>query len=216
MEKDLTLYLLRHGETTMTVEGRFCGSSDPDLTEAGRAMANEFAARYRETDWTAIYSSPMRRTIQTITPLLQALGRDPDIEEGFREIDYGTWEGRVVDTMEREEPESFRYWAEDPGARGAPGGENAYQVAARAVGAVERIRAEHRTGGSVLIASHKATIRVMVCAFLGIDARRYRDRLACPLASLTRIRFTPLGPYLEALGDVGHLSAELRDRARAS
>jgi len=204
-ERELTIYLLRHGETTTTVEGRFCGSTDPGLTDGGRTMAEAVAAAYRNVPWAGVYASPMRRVLETLAPLLRETGHASVIEEGFREIDYGTWEGRVVFEMEQEEPELFRYWAEDPGGRGAPGGENAYQVAARAMAAIERIRRLHPEGGNILIGSHKATIRVLLCCFLGIDPRRYRDRLDCPLASVARIRFGTYGPFVELLGDTSHL-----------
>ena len=60
----LTLYFLRHGQTTLSREDSFCGSGlDPELTREGLEMAQAFAAAYRDKQWTAIFSSSLRRAL---------------------------------------------------------------------------------------------------------------------------------------------------------
>ncbi|MEO7157935.1 MAG: histidine phosphatase family protein, partial [Vicinamibacterales bacterium] len=61
----MNLYLVRHGQTAASRDNRFSGSSDPPLTAAGEAMAEEFAKAYASLTWDAIYTSPMLRTRQT-------------------------------------------------------------------------------------------------------------------------------------------------------
>ena len=55
----MNLYLVRHGQTSFSRENRFCGTSDPALTDVGQAMAEAFATAYAATTWDAIYTSPM-------------------------------------------------------------------------------------------------------------------------------------------------------------
>jgi probable phosphoglycerate mutase len=73
-------------------------------------------------------------------------------------------------------------------------------VAARALPVIERIRAAHQAG-EVLVVSHKATIRIIACALLGIDIDLYRARLALPVASFTTVEFRSSGPLLRRFGD---------------
>ena len=70
--------------------------------------------------------------------------------------------------------------------------------------------AQRCPSGHVLIVSHKATIRIMLCGLLGIDVGRFRYRLACPVGSVSHIEFTKEGPLLHALADRTHLTPELR------
>jgi probable phosphoglycerate mutase len=66
--------------------------------------------------------------------------------------------------------------------------------------------------GHVLVVSHKATLRIILCSLLGIDLGRYRDRINVLVASVSLVRFTQYGPLLELMGDRSHLSPELRAR----
>ena len=64
---------------------------------------------------------------------------------------------------------------------------------------VERVLESHH--GNVLLVSHKATIRVITCALLGLHIGRFRDRVACPTASLTTFEFGSRGPMLVRIGE---------------
>jgi broad specificity phosphatase PhoE len=66
--------------------------------------------------------------------------------------------------------------------------------------------------GNVLVVSHKATTRIMLCSLLGIDVGRYRDRISMPVASINVVEMTEQGPLLKLLGDRSHLQESLRRR----
>lgn len=204
------LYLIRHGQTEYSRENRFCGISDPPLTDAGRAMADAFAKAYASTAWDAIYTSPMIRTRQTAEALTRLTGQTAIAEEGLAEIAYGEWEGMTVDAVQARWPDAYAYWAADVASRGAPGGETAFHVAARAMRAVEAIRTRHKTG-NVLIVSHKATLRIITCALLGLDVRLFRERIAQPVAAVSMFVLSDRAALLARLGDRTHLPEELRD-----
>jgi probable phosphoglycerate mutase len=205
----MNLYMIRHGQTPASRENLFSGSIDPPLTEVGEAMAEQFAAAYAKVPWTAFYCSPMLRTRQTVAPLSRLTGIEPTLEDGLREIHYGDWEGMNQDEVKERWPDAFAYWAADPASRGAPNGETAFHVAARAMTVIERIRTRH-VQGNILIVSHKATLRVIACALLGVDVRRYRDRVGQPVAAVTLFEMKKTGPLLHFSGDRSHLSEELR------
>ena len=206
----LTLYFLRHGQTTLSRDDNFCGSGlDPELTPEGLEMAHAFTNSYRSTAWAAIYASSLRRTLQTARPLCDLLGMKLEARDDLQEIAYGEWEGRSKETVAEEYKEDYVNWLADP-ARNAPtGGELAMQVAERGLRVVSEIR-ERFTDGKVLVVSHKATIRILLCSLLGIDVGAFRYRLACPVASLSTVEFTANGPMLKTLADRSHLDEKLK------
>jgi broad specificity phosphatase PhoE len=204
----LTLLLVRHGQTDYSLANKFCGSIDPPLNATGLAMADALGARYGRSGLAAIWASPKLRTRQTAAPAASLAGLPVQLDEGLREIAYGEWEGRAEAVVEQAEPERFGAWAAHPGQVSPPGGENAREIAARALQAVERIRALH-SDGKILVVSHKATIRVLLCALLGIDVDLFRARIAQPVGAVSAVTFKKSGPLLEKLGDVSHLPPEL-------
>ncbi len=207
----LTLYLLRHGETTFSRTGGFCGDLDPELTEEGAEMARAFRDAYRQLLWEAVYTSPMKRTLATAEPLCTALGIEPQRRDGLKEISYGKWEGRTAEDVEQEYPDDYLHWMTEPAWNAPIGGETSLQIANRASAVITEIM-ERYDSGNVLIVSHKATIRILLCSFLGIDLGRYRDRLNALAGSVSVVRFGKYGPLLETLGDRSYMSEELRTR----
>lgn len=205
----IDLYLLRHGQTDASRERRFSGGLEAELSTIGREMAEAFAAAYAHTPWHAIYSSPQRRARDTAAPLAAATGMEVQVLDGLREVTYGAWEGLLEDEVRERWPAEYGWWAADPATRSTPGGETGLQVAARALAAIERIRSGH-DGGPVLVVSHKSTLRLIVCALLGIDLRRFRERVAQPVASVTQFQIDGAHALLLRLGDVSHLPPQLR------
>ncbi|MEO8276276.1 MAG: histidine phosphatase family protein [Thermoanaerobaculia bacterium] len=208
----MNLYLLRHGQTAASRENRFTGSSNPPLTPVGAAMAESFASAYSELEWQAVYTSPLLRARQTAEPLVRRLGVEPIVENGLAEIGYGEWEGLTAEEARERGPAAYDYWAHDVASRGAPGGETAFAVAARAMRVVEQIRT-HYESGNVLVVSHKATLRIVACALLGLDVRLFRERLTMPVASVTMFVVAPKSTQLTLFSDRSHLSLELRNAA---
>jgi broad specificity phosphatase PhoE len=206
----LKLYLLRHGQTAYSRDNAFCGAGlDPELTPDGTAMAASFARAYRAVPWRAIYASPLRRTAATAQPLCDAIGTKMELREELLEIRYGKWEGKSVETVSAEFHDDYLRWSADPAWNAPTDGEPSVAIARRALQVVEEIK-QRFADGNVLIVSHKATIRIILCSLLGIDVGRFRYRLACPVGSVSVIEFTSEGPLLHSLADRAHLDAHLR------
>ncbi len=206
----LALYLVRHGQTECSRENRFCGSgTDVPLLPEGVEMAEALGAYYADEAWEAIYSSPALRARATAEPLASRVGLEVRIEPGLREIAYGGWEGLLEAEVRREFPALFERWVEDPGRFAPPGGESGLDIAARALPVVDSFRERHPSG-NVLAVSHKATIRVLVCALLGLDVGLYRARIGQTVAAVTVFEFREHGPLLRVMGDTSHLPPHLR------
>jgi broad specificity phosphatase PhoE len=207
----LTLYFLRHGETIYSQSGGFCGDLDPELTPEGAEMAIAFANAYHDLPWTAIYASPMRRTIATAQPLCNAVGLEMITHPGLREIRYGDWENQTAEAVKQHDFETYQRWMTEPAWNSPPNGETAVDVASRSNLVISAIE-EQYSEGHILVVSHKATIRIILCSLLGIDLGRYRDRLDIPAASLSVVQFEKYGPRLVRLGDRSFLPAALQSR----
>ncbi len=207
----LTIYFLRHGETTASVTGGYCGILDLDLTAEGYQMAEDFAKVYQNLSWQAIFSSPLTRAISTAKPLAKALGMGIQQRDGLKEITYGNWEGKTPTQVNQEYHDEYVRWLADPGWNAPNGGEKGIDIARRSSNVLEEIE-QNYTSGNVLVVSHKATIRIMLCGLLGIDLGRYRDRISMAVASLSVVQITERGPLLKVLGDRTHLRPELQAR----
>jgi broad specificity phosphatase PhoE len=206
----LRLYLLRHGQTELSREDNFCGSGlDPELTPEGLEMAQAFAAAYRTTPWKAVYCSNLKRSIASGQPLCDALSIRMQVRADLSEIGYGKWEGLSREIVAREYHDDYISWLADPAWHAPTGGELAVAIARRGLRVVEEITQQF-ADGNVLIVSHKATIRIILCSLLGIDVGRFRYRLVCPVGSVSVVEFTSEGPLLHSLADRSHLSATLK------
>lgn len=207
----LTLYFLRHGQTSFSRANAFCGAGlNPELTEDGREMAALFAKAYGAMPWKAIFTSPLKRTLETANPICTATTLSPQLRDGLKEIGYGKWEGKTIPEVTTEFHDDYIKWTADPAWYPPTDGEAAVSIAHRSLRVIEEIQQVY-DDGNVLIVSHKATIRIMLCSLLGIDVGRFRYRLSCPVASVSIVEFGKNGPLLKAMAERSHLDERLRN-----
>jgi broad specificity phosphatase PhoE len=164
-------YLARHGESDWNVANRFQGVIDRPLTEHGRKQAQELAEELAGKALDAVYTSPLRRALDTAAVVAARLGVEPVVDAGLREIDVGGWAGLSRAEVESRFPEAFDRWL--GGGDGWEGGETYGQMSARVLATVERIACAH-TGGRVLLVSHGGPIRAVHAAAAGMDVHEYR------------------------------------------
>jgi probable phosphoglycerate mutase len=195
-----TIHLIRHGDTEASGEGVFCGDLDPPLAPSGLAQAAALVAKVKELAPKALYVSPKLRARLRAEASARALDMELRVVEGLREISYGTWDGRKEVEIRASEPAAYAAWTSDPALTSPPGGESAYAIATRAMPVIAKIRATHPSE-DVAVFSHKATIRIITCVLLGVPLSLFRERVACPTASITSFAFVAHGPQLVRLGE---------------
>jgi broad specificity phosphatase PhoE len=205
------VFLVRHGATQLTAEGRFSGSAGVDLSDEGRWQAAQLGARLRGERLSAAYASSMSRAAETARIVGEACGLVPATREGLREISHGHWEGLTRAEVETRFADEYAAWEEDPFTYAPDGGESGVTVLARALPVLREIVTTH-VGGRVLVVSHKATIRLLLSSLLGIDARGYRDRLDQAPACLNVLDFRdPVRVRLIAFNDTNHYTTQARE-----
>jgi probable phosphoglycerate mutase len=182
------ILLVRHGATVASAEEKFAGSSDVDLSPDGLQQAKALGRRLRDVRIDAAYCSHMHRAILTAQTILAPRALAPIQTPELREIDHGHWEGIVHKEVEAKYAAEYAAWSADPVNTTIPGGESGRAVLDRALPALRTIVAKHR-GQTVLVVSHKATNRLLIAELMGMDVRRYRDRLDQDLACLNVLDF---------------------------
>ena len=198
------VFLVRHGATTLSAEDRFAGSTDVDLSDAGRMQAGALAERLAKESLAAVYASPMKRTMETASIVAAPHGLEPQPTDELREIDHGRWEGLLRAEAEERFAEEYAAWEADPFTFAPVGGEAGINVLARALPVLRRIVLRH-LDETVLVVSHKATIRLLLSSLLGFDARGYRDRLDQHPACLNILAFRDaVRARLMLFNDVSH------------
>jgi probable phosphoglycerate mutase len=203
-EQTTRLFMVRHGATQLSAEDRFAGAVNVELSEEGKFQAGRLAERLADDSITAVYCSPLTRTVQTATILATPHRLSLAQEDGLREIHHGHWEGMRRADVESQFPEEYAAWEEDPFTFAPDGGEAGVNVIARALPVIRRIVLEHR-GQNVIVVSHKATLRLLISSLLGFDARGYRDRLDQSPACLNVLDFKdPVRARLMLFNDVSH------------
>jgi broad specificity phosphatase PhoE len=198
------LYLVRHGATPASASDRFAGTLDTELSAEGRDQANALGRRLANEPLVAVYASPLRRTVDTASRAVGARRLEVIRREGLREISYGRWEGLTRDEVATRFPDEYRQWTEDPFSLAPQGGESGAEVMARGLPVIREL-VERYTGSVVLVVSHKATIRLTLCAVLGIDPRGYRDRFDQAPGCLNAVDFADPGrARLMLYNDISH------------
>jgi ribonuclease H / adenosylcobalamin/alpha-ribazole phosphatase len=196
--------LLRHGQTPMSVQKRYAGRTDAPLTEVGAQQAAAAAKRLASAGLGVIVTSPLLRTVQTAQAVAAVTGATLVTDDGFRETDFGAWEGLTFAEVRERWPAEISAWLADPDVA-PPGGESFTDVSARVTAALDRVLAA-RAGQTVLIVSHVTPIKMLVAAaLLAPPAALYRMHL--DVAALCEIDWYADGPaVLRSFNDTSHLS----------
>jgi broad specificity phosphatase PhoE len=205
------IYLIRHGDAVPDPADLLPGDyDDQNLSALGRRQAEALADRLREVRFDALYTSPLRRTRQTAEPLARALGLEPLVLEGLREIRLGGIGATLPDGATPAEVadnlrERLRLIAGRAAATGTwdsiPDSEPSAAFRARVVAAHEHAATRH-PGGRIACFEHGGTINSFAAAVLGLQ-RDFFFPVANTAVSIVRLKGARR--VVLALNDVAHL-----------
>ena len=164
----LRIYLARHGQTDWNADHRLQGATDTVLNGAGREQAAKLAERLRGLKMDAVYSSTLRRSLETANTVrgsvpLEALA-------GLNERRLGMFEGRRVDATDPVAAREYARRSQEPDDT-LDGGESLTQFFDRVRSTVMAIRSQ-RPSGTILIVGHGGTNQMIVRALLGLSAQQ--------------------------------------------
>jgi len=205
------VYLVRHGATVLSAEDGFAGETDVPLSDEGRDQLRKLSRRLSGEKVGAVYASPLGRTFETAMIIARPHRLTPVERDGLREISHGRWEGLTRREVEARFHDEYSAWEQDPFTFAPQGGESGVAVLARALPVLREIVTAH-PDQRVLVVSHKATIRLLLCSLLGVDARGYRDRLDQAPACLNVLDFRdPVRARLMLFNDTSHYAGQPRE-----
>ena len=179
-----TFFLIRHAETDFVAKRRLAGRlPSVHLNEQGKAQAQALAKRLEGTKISAIYSSPLERTMETAETIARALRLKVLPREGLLEVDVGRWQGQALKTLTQR-----KLWPivlSTPSLARFPGGESFNEAQARVVAELESLQAaHHRSKEVVAVVSHGDPLRLAIAHYLGLPLDLFQ-RLALHPASLS-------------------------------
>lgn len=197
------LLLLRHGQTALSVQRRYSGHGDPELTPLGHAQAAGAAARLaRVPDVAAVLTSPLRRARQTAEVVAAATGAPLLVRQGLIETDFGKWEGLTFHEARARDPQLHAEWLGSEEAA-PPEGESFAAVGRRVAAELADVLAEY-PGATLVLVTHVTPIKMLLRdALQGGPGVLYRLHL--DLAALSIVDFYPDGgASVRLVNDTSH------------
>ena len=197
----MLLYCLRHGESIYNAEGRIQGQSDVPLSEFGRRQGEAAAAALAHLPIEAIYSSPLRRAMQTALPLAEALKLPIRTDVRLMEVHAGIFQDKLRSELEDLYPEVMARWRGGDPDFAIPGGESRRVLMHRGRKVFHEIR---ETGhGNVVVVTHGGLLSAVLKSLLEIPAER--NPFTLQNGSITRLDWSDGQVKLLSLNQVEHL-----------
>lgn len=205
--RKMELILVRHGETDWNRATIFRGHEDVRLNAVGIAQADAVADALKDRVFEAIHSSPLKRAVVTATRIAIPHQMDIKLNDGFLDINYGSWQGLKEETVKRKNPVAYERWMNKPTKMRFPGGDGMVKAWKRVNSALRELLLIHGLG-TVVIVSHRMPLKFMTAYLLrkGYDyfPQVRHDPCAISIFKIEDRVYTPV-----VLNDTRHL-AKLR------
>ena len=165
-ENQITLVLIRHGATKANMEQRYLGKTDEVLSKEGEMQLFEYKKMGFFPNIDFLFSSPMKRCVQTAEILFPEL-KPVEIEE-WKEMDFGVFEGKNY--LELQGDNRYQEWIDSNGSLPFPEGESREEFISRCdkgfrrmIGKLKPIEEEgHKTIGMIV---HGGTIMALLSKY---------------------------------------------------
>ncbi|NLK86855.1 MAG: histidine phosphatase family protein [Clostridiaceae bacterium] len=202
------LLFVRHAEAEGNMIRRFHGWTDSQITDKGRLQAQRVAERLKDMPIDVIYSSSLRRTMQTAGYIAEAKGMEVITTENLKEINGGDWEDLSWNELEQRWPEEYSTWENDPHKHRMPNGESMEEFQQRLIDEVMYI-IRHNEGKNICIVTHGTAIRAMICHFRACTLEEMINVAWCDNTAITIIDYEDGVFHTVTEGDASHLGKDL-------
>jgi broad specificity phosphatase PhoE len=162
--------LVRHGQSRGNAEGRFGGHTDTPLSARGRRQAEATAKALASEKFTAIYSSDLKRAVETASPLARLTRAPLEAADAFRERSVGVMEGLTFEEAAAQYPEQYAALLHRDFEHVLLGGESYRQTLDRASKKLDEAIEKHK-GGRIAVFTHTGAICILILHLMGaLDA----------------------------------------------
>lgn len=205
----MKFFLVRHGETEWNRLGRFQGQADIALNDRGLAQARDTARAAVSWRPSALYASPLVRTMQVAEEISGKIGLPIIPDARLMELNLGQLEGVTGQAMQEQWSQVYQGWRNDPGATEMPEGESLAQLQDRAWQVLLDLEQSHGEDEAVVLVSHNFAIRTIVSKLLGMPLSHFHQTYLS-LSSICTLESTSRGRRLLAYNSTCHLFPENR------
>lgn len=195
--------LIRHGETAWNNERRIQGNLDQALSPRGLAQAGRVADALVARKIAAIYSSPLRRSLETAEAVARRLGLGVRVERDLREMGLGEWEGLTVEDIGARYGDLYRRWLANPLGDRPPGAEPLEAFQRRVVACIDGARAGAGSA-ELAVVTHGGVIKAYLCAVMGLPMSQL-FRIRVDNAAINEVAWDAPLPRVALLNDTCHL-----------
>lgn len=203
-----TIYIVRHGQTEWNLLGKTQGHGNSDLTPKGIEQAELLADSMTKYPIDYIYSSDLGRAYQTAEIIGNKLNIEVEKTEALREMNFGTWEGRIIKDIIAEDPELYKMWRNEPHLAKIPQGETLSQIKERTDAFIKEIN-EKYDGKHIVLVTHSLCARIMLLSFLDSDVKNiYRINQANTALNIIELR--DYGPVVMKMNDTTHIINDIK------
>lgn len=158
------LIFVRHAEAEGNANRVFHGWTDSSLTPKGHSQGRRVADRLKDEKIDIIYSSSLKRTLQTAEYISQVKGLPIIRTDKLKEINGGDWEDKSWEVLPVKWPEEYRTWEKEPQSHKMPNGETMVDFQQRVLGEVKYI-INNNKGKHICVVTHGTAIKALLCAF---------------------------------------------------
>ena len=194
--------LARHGETVWNIEKIYRGRADVNLDEMGIKQAELLGNYLSHWGLEAIYSSPLRRALDTANIIARYQKIGVHIAEDLIDFDYGEWQSLPEQEAKRLYPALHNEWHSNPHKVKMPGGESLEDVRRRVIKVVNDVLARYQ--GSVVLVSHRVVNKALICYLLGLD-NSYFWNIKQDVGGITIFNYVDRRFVLTRHNDTSHL-----------
>ena len=202
------LILARHGQTEWNKEWKFQGHTNTNLTETGKLQAALLAKRLENWNFDVVYSSPLERALFTAKEITKSRNFEPIILPELQEINFGSWEGQSIHSLENNNNEIFSRWRADPFFNPPEGAETWQQISDRLSKAINFVLSSNHK--NIILVSHGGIIRALHAVLLGFNPHKTWN-IDVSNCSITGIEIRNGRACLAFSNDDLHIRAKIND-----
>lgn len=201
----MRLILIRHGQTAWNDREIFRGRADIPLDPTGKVQARAVARRLTGFHIRKIYSSPLKRALETAETIGEKLHLTPEVIPNLIEIDCGIWQGLSCWAVQKRFPKLYQKWLTKPHQAKIPKGETLTQVRSRLNRMIRTIRKMH-VRGDIIIVSHRIILKILILSALTLNDS-YFWRIKFDLGGLSILELKDGKFNIILLNDTSHLKS---------
>lgn len=200
----MNILLVRHGESIWNGEQRIQGRKDPGLSENGKRQARALARRLKKEDIKVVYTSGLKRCVQTARMIAEASGADIKISSGIEEIFLGDWQGKTVEEVKKIYPKIYEKWLRAPSQAAIPGWEGVRRFSKRVDNTFKSILSSAPVS-CVCVVTHWGVIAAYLSGTLNADFDYLFKTIRVDNCGVTKVSYKDGKSVIHYLNDTRHL-----------